>query len=109
MHVCIVTCDFWGLPSAGGTATAYHLLASTLADSGPTVWPLTFLAATHLSSLCQGLQDVAGDPVRFECLQPEHFLPEVVENFPYESLGLAVVRWLQTAGRHCDVIHTHEW
>ena len=27
LGVCIMTADFWGLPSAGGTATAYHLLA----------------------------------------------------------------------------------
>ena len=27
LGVCIMTADFWGLKSAGGTATAYHLLA----------------------------------------------------------------------------------
>ena len=27
LGVCIMTADFWGLSSAGGTATAYHLLA----------------------------------------------------------------------------------
>jgi hypothetical protein len=27
LGVCIMTADFWGLRSAGGTATAYHLLA----------------------------------------------------------------------------------
>ena len=31
LNVCIVTADFWGLAAAGGTATAYHLLAAVLA------------------------------------------------------------------------------
>lgn len=110
LHVCIVTCDFWGLPAAGGTATAYHLLASYLADNSPSVWPVTFLGATHQSAFCQDLQrNFSSGSVKFECLQPEHFTPKVVDNFPYESIGVAVVRWLQSAGRHCDVIHTHEW
>ena len=30
LNVCILTADFWGLKSAGGTATAYHLLAAAL-------------------------------------------------------------------------------
>ena len=33
LRVCIMTADFWGLKSAGGTATAYHLLAAVLAKS----------------------------------------------------------------------------
>ena len=109
-HVCIVTCDFWGLPAAGGTATAYHMLASSLADAGPSVWPVTFLGATQQTSLCQHIQqNFSSGSVNFECLKPEHFLPEVVNNFPYEALGIAVVRWLQGAGQKCDIIHTHEW
>ena len=31
LNVCILTADFWGLKAAGGTATAYHLLAAVLA------------------------------------------------------------------------------
>lgn len=31
LKVCILTADFWGLKAAGGTATAYHLLAAALA------------------------------------------------------------------------------
>ena len=30
LGICIMTADFWGLKSAGGTATAYHLLAQVL-------------------------------------------------------------------------------
>ena len=29
--MCIATADFWGLKAAGGTATAYHLMAAALA------------------------------------------------------------------------------
>ncbi len=31
-QVCLMTADFWGLPTAGGTATAYGLLAGALED-----------------------------------------------------------------------------
>ena len=31
LKVCIMKADFWGLKAAGGTATAYHLLAAALA------------------------------------------------------------------------------
>ena len=30
LNICILSADFWGLKSAGGTATAYHLLAAVL-------------------------------------------------------------------------------
>ena len=33
LKTCVMSADFWGLKTAGGTATAYHLLASTLAKS----------------------------------------------------------------------------
>ena len=34
LGVCIMTADFWGLKSAGGTATAYHLLAQVRIRTG---------------------------------------------------------------------------
>lgn len=49
LKVCILTADFWGLKSAGGTATAYHLLAAVLAKS-PQLHvglPSPFLACAH--------------------------------------------------------------
>lgn len=33
LKVCIMSADFWGMKAAGGTATAYHLLAGVLAAS----------------------------------------------------------------------------
>lgn len=109
-RVCIVTCDFWGLPAAGGTATAYHLLASSLADTGKTKWPVMFLAATSQTELCHELQqNFSSGHVQFTCLEQHHFHPQVVENHPYESIGNAVVRWLKSEGKGCDIIHAHEW
>ena len=109
-HVCIITCDFWGLPAAGGTATAYHLLASSLAEKGTVRRPVTFLGATQQVTLCHQIQqNFSSGSVHFTCLEQAHFLPEVVETYPYERVGLAVVRWLQSDGAMCDVIHTHEW
>ena len=32
LRVCTMTADFWGLPTAGGTATAYGLLTSALSE-----------------------------------------------------------------------------
>lgn len=31
LNICIMSADFWGSKAAGGTATAYHLLAAVLA------------------------------------------------------------------------------
>lgn len=48
LGVCIMTADYWGLKTAGGTATAYHLLAQVLplcsslmaiAAESPEWWP----------------------------------------------------------------------
>ena len=32
LRVCTASADFWGLPTAGGTATAYGLLTSALSE-----------------------------------------------------------------------------
>ncbi len=32
LRVCTMSADFWGLPTAGGTATAYGLLTSALSE-----------------------------------------------------------------------------
>ena len=110
-EVCLITSDFWGLPGAGGTATAYHQLASLLANSSySSSWPVTILAATSNQSMCsEARQKSKADHVRFECLEERHLLPNVVANTPYEDIGIAVVRWLHDTGQHCDVVHTHEW
>ena len=47
--------------------------------------------------------------VAFACLEAKHFLPEVVETFPYERLSHAVLAWLQENPESCDVLHGHEW
>ncbi len=45
LKVCVMSADFWGLKTAGGTATAYHLLAAMLAKSH----------ALEVSSLCDSI------------------------------------------------------
>lgn len=71
LGVCIFTADFWGSPTAGGTATAYHLLAQ--------VWlslligfPLCHqLAASRGSeSLQVGLILLSLGPATGACLRP---------------------------------------
>ena len=113
-EICIISCDFWGLPSAGGTATSYHHLAQHLASEATEMWPVTFLAATNVLTTCEQAlgnlpSTVKRNSVRFECLKPKHMLPTVVETFPYEAVGVAIVRWLLDEGAHCDLIHAHEW
>lgn len=45
----------------------------------------------------------------WECLEPAHFQPEVVETYPYEQLSHAVLRWFEEDTDRCDIIHGHEW
>ena len=108
-HICLVSADFWGLPTAGGTATAYHLLAKALADTGsPSV---TLLGASLDLNVCHEAASTFSSPPRlhFECLTETHLQPEVVDTFPYEAIGHGVLRWLKTSGQKCDVVHAHEW
>ena len=56
LGVCIMTADFWGLKSAGGTATAYHLLAQVL----PCVPSICLLTHMPLYS-CRHQHDVRLD------------------------------------------------
>lgn len=103
LGVCILTADFWGLKSAGGTATAYHLLAQVrrglkILTCLPTgcEWPaegaavlqalggapnihVTFLGVTKRANECQEgarIHSHSPDHVTFACLEAQHFLPE---------------------------------
>ncbi|KAK9821580.1 hypothetical protein WJX81_008053 [Elliptochloris bilobata] len=110
LGVCILTADFWGLKSAGGTATAYHLLAQALGGA-PNIH-VTFLGVTKRANECQEgarIHSHSPDHVTFACLEAQHFQPEVVETFPYEQLSHAVLAWLQQNLGRCDVVHAHEW
>ena len=151
-----MSADFWGLKSAGGTATAYHLLAAVLsknpsikvqgcrssacpqapqdrlrpgaaapptgtaclpaqhdAAQGAEALPapqVTFLGVTKKFTVCQEAKTVNSKAgIVFDCLEPHHFVPEVVETYPYEQLSHAVLSWVHENAEACDVVHGHEW
>ncbi|CAL5227669.1 g10676 [Coccomyxa viridis] len=124
LGVCVVTADFWGilkfpqdsgrgvratLKGGGGTATAYHLLA-TLLRQQPDL-KVTFLGASKDMETCTQAQKVhKASGLDFECLQERHFeAPKVVETYPYEALSHAVAAWVRENADLCQVIHGHEW
>ena len=133
-----MSADFWGLKTAGGTATAYHLLAAVLSKHKnikvrPAAAPLalqgphlqwqcwsradgklclqvTFLGVSKKFTVCQEAKSVNSKAgIEFDCLEPHHFVPEVVETYPYEQLSHAVLNWVSENLDRCDVIHGHEW
>ena len=71
---------------------------------------VTFLGVTKKESVCKTAKTIQEkNNLRWECLEPAHFKPEVVETYPYEQLSHAVLKWLQEDPDRCDVIHGHEW
>ncbi|CAL8462880.1 g2414 [Coccomyxa elongata] len=111
LGVCIMTADYWGLKTAGGTATAYHLLAQALASSEEL--QVTFLAVSRHLQQCQEAiraQIDLAPRVEYRCLEQQHFSPpQMVETHPYEALSHAVLAWLEQNQARCDVVHAHEW
>lgn len=74
------------------------------------LFQVTFLGVTKKESLCKSARAVNQQPnLDWECLEPSHFQPEVVETYPYEQLSHAVLKWLQEDTDRCDIIHGHEW
>lgn len=111
---CIVTADFWGLPTAGGTATAMELLARQLMHKTPGGGSPHFV----------GVADACGNDLKasFDKLHLDLKaggakatllcgLDYVAITRPYEAAGMAVLDWLVNTpdGRQCDIVHTHEW
>jgi hypothetical protein len=79
---------------AGGTATAYHLLAEALLKS-PRL-QLTFLGATDNVEACNAVASKhSRRNMAFECFKPEHLEADIVETFPLERLSHAVLSWMQ--------------
>ena len=71
---------------------------------------VTFLGVTKRTSLCDEAKTInQKNNLKFECLEPEHFKPDIVETYPYEQLSHAIVKWLKEDPDRCDVIHGHEW
>ena len=71
---------------------------------------MTFLGASKKFTICQEAKQVnTKQNMAFECLEPHHFVPEIVETYPYEQLSHAVLNWIEENADRCDVIHGHEW
>ena len=71
---------------------------------------MTFLGVSKKFTICQEAKQVnTKQNLHFECLEPHHFVPEIVETYPYEQLSHAVLNWVEENADRCDVIHGHEW
>ena len=71
---------------------------------------MTFLGVSKKESLCKNARSINEKPnMRWECLEPAHFIPDIVETYPYEQLSHAVLNWFREDPDRCDVIHGHEW
>ncbi len=74
------------------------------------VFQVTFLGVSKKFTICQEAKQVnTKQNMHFECLEPHHFVPEIVETYPYEQLSHAVLNWVEENADRCDVIHGHEW
>ena len=48
---------------------------------------MTFLGVSKKFTICQEAKQVnTKQNLHFECLEPHHFVPEIVETYPYEQL-----------------------
>ena len=75
-----------------------------------TLLQVTFLGVSKKFTICQEAKQVnTKQNLHFECLEPHHFVPEIVETYPYEQLSHAVLNWVEENADRCDVIHGHEW
>ena len=71
---------------------------------------VTFLGVSKKFTVCQEAKSVNSKAgISFDCLEPHHFVPEVVETYPFEQLSHAVLSWVTENTESCDVIHGHEW
>lgn len=71
---------------------------------------VTFLGASNQYEVCQEAKPVNSQAgIQFDCLEPRHFQPEVIETYPYEQLSHAALAWLVENADRCDVVHAHEW
>ncbi|KAK9813475.1 hypothetical protein WJX73_001034 [Symbiochloris irregularis] len=106
--VCIMTADFWGLKNAGGTATAYHLMASVLAKHPGLQVTMVQITERH-KKICDEGTRTARHGFKIACPEKHHYEPEVAESLPFEKASHAALAWLRQNQDKCDVVHGHEW
>ena len=117
IKICLFTADIPFTPTHGGTATAYYLLAKHLAVvKGYTVTLVGLQAQPRKQppGCTINVRDaLTSAGIRYECLEPVDFTSssghELVSIGMWDTLALAVVRWMDRRHDHCDLIHGHEW
>ena len=100
-----MSADFWGLPTAGGTATAYGLLTSALSED-PSL-DVTLLGVSKMIDKCvrgRRQQSKLNPRADYACFDDSHFTPFVVTTQPYEPLSHATLEWLKENQDKCDVL-----
>ncbi len=101
----------------GGTATAYWLLATTLArytepDTNIKPFKIRFLVPSAPSmEECQALNSLyKSNGVELICIDPKATERKWAFVLPYLTQGAAVLDWFRNSNkRECDVMHVHEW
>jgi hypothetical protein len=96
-----------GLPAAGGTATAFELLAAALADD-PTCNVTLVGIADRLEDRAAAVQahsQTRRANFRFELVAPDAGLENVTRTHTHEATGLAALRWLEQHQGECDIVH----
>jgi len=97
-----------GHPTAGGTATAFELLALTLADSNRYNVTLVGLyeSTKHSDKAHKAHEKFLKGNYHFEYLSPESASFSATTSHPHEGMALAVYEW--ASARNCDVLHGKE-
>jgi hypothetical protein len=133
LHVCLMTADFWGANAAGGTATAFELLARELQKAGVP----TTLVGVSASCNPRAKFNAAHKDLYSSVFLCEDYLdiPLEKETHPYETTGLLALKWLRSSASGnssftspspsseiydnnlneiinsptCSIVHWHEW
>lgn len=117
LKVCLLNADTYGIKGMGGTATAYWLLAETLAkytENGQKPFRVRVLAPSAPSLReCQALEKLyTSNGMELICIDPKGHSQKFKWTFymPYLTQGAATLEWFrQSSTRECDVMHVHEW
>lgn len=110
LTICLITSDFRGLPFAGGTATAFELLAKALQKERK--FRVVFVAAplpSHWRYRANALKLHQSSSFKFVFLGKEWQPWKMVDTYPWERAGMAVMNWLLADEEGCSIVHIHEW
>jgi hypothetical protein len=112
-RICLFTADFFGLPTAAGTATFFELLGETLAAQPGYQVTLVGVNACHHRNASMAFRARKISPLSFvfpeEACDMEAKLASGLLEVPYDAMSLAALRWLKVHEADCDIVHLHEW